>query len=44
MAIERFDAAQGFAAKLEVARAFERTSLEEMRVFIRTQAKTRFLL
>ena len=44
VAIERFEAAQGFAAKLEVARAFERTSLEEMRVFIRTQAKTRFLL
>ncbi|MDP3737801.1 MAG: hypothetical protein Q8R02_10445 [Hyphomonadaceae bacterium] len=44
VAIERFEEAQGFAAKLEVARAFERTSLEEMRVFIRTQAKTRFLL
>jgi hypothetical protein len=44
VAIERVDAAQGFAAKLVVARAFERTSLEEMRVFIRTQAKTRFLL
>lgn len=44
VAIERFDAAEGFPAKLEVARAFERASLEEMRVFIRTQAKTRFLL
>ncbi len=44
VAIERFEGASTFAAKLEVARAFERTSLEEMRVFMRTQARSRFLL
>ena len=41
---ERFEAARTYAAKLEVLRAFERTSLEEMRVFLRTHAKARFLL
>lgn len=41
---ERFDAARTYAAKLEVLRAFERTSLEEMRVFLRTHARARFLL
>ncbi len=41
---ERFAAARTYAAKLEVMRAFERSSLEEMRVFLRTHAKARFLL
>lgn len=41
---ERFEAARTYAAKLEVLRAFERTSLEEMRVFLRTHARARFLL
>ena|GEM_PF-2518598 len=41
---ERFEAARTYAAKLEVLRAFERSSLEEMRVFLRTHAKARFLL
>jgi hypothetical protein len=41
---ERFESARGLGAKLEVMRTFERTSLEEMRVFLRTHAKSRFLL
>lgn len=41
---ERFEAARTYSAKLEVLRAFERTSLEEMRVFLRTHARARFLL
>jgi len=44
VAQERFEAATTFAAKLEAVRAFERTSLEEMRVFLRTHARARFLL
>jgi hypothetical protein len=44
VAIERFDAATGVPAKLEVMRAFERTSLEEMRIFMRTHAKSHFML
>lgn len=44
VARERLEAAASFAARLEVIRAFERTSLEEMRVFMRTHARARFLL
>jgi hypothetical protein len=44
VARERFEAAMTFPAKLEAMRAFERTSLEEMRVFLRTHARARFLL
>ena len=44
VAQERFHAASTFAAKLETMRSFERTSLEEMRVFLRTHAHARFLL
>ncbi len=44
VASERFEAATTFAAKLEAMRAFERTSLEEMRVFLRTHSRARFLL
>lgn len=44
VARERFEAASTFAAKLEAMRAFERTSLEEMRVFLRTHSRARFLL
>lgn len=44
VAVERFEAATTFAAKIEAMRTFERTSLEEMRVFLRTHARARFLL
>ncbi|HVY90244.1 MAG TPA: hypothetical protein VG942_15335 [Hyphomonadaceae bacterium] len=44
VAEERFEAAKSFPAKVEALRAFERTSLEEMRVFLRTHARARFLL
>jgi hypothetical protein len=44
VALERFDAADGIVARLEVVRGFERTSLEEMRVFLRTHARSRFML
>jgi hypothetical protein len=44
VARERFDAADTTLAKLEVMRAFERNSLEEMRVFLRTHARSRFKL
>ncbi len=44
VATERFETAKTFAAKLDAMRAFERTSLEEMRVFLRTHARARFLL
>ncbi|MDZ4762184.1 MAG: hypothetical protein SGJ21_14055 [Alphaproteobacteria bacterium] len=40
----RFQAANGFPAKLEVVRAFERNSIEEMRIFMRTHARSRFML
>lgn len=41
---ERLEAAGSLESRLEVIRAFERTSLEEMRVFMRTHARSRFLL
>jgi hypothetical protein len=44
VAQERLDEARTFPAKLEAIRAFERVSLEEMRVFLRTHARARFLL
>lgn len=44
VATERFDAATTFSAKLDAIRSFERSSLEEMRVFLRTHARARFLL
>ncbi len=44
VAAERFEAATTFAAKIEAVRTFERSSLEEMRVFLRTHARARFLL
>jgi hypothetical protein len=44
VAAERLDGAASFVARLEVIRAFERTSLEETRVFMRTHARARFLL
>jgi hypothetical protein len=44
VAAERFDGARSFAQRLDAMRAFERTSLEEMRVFMRTHARARFLL
>ncbi len=44
VATERFEAATTFPAKLDAIRSFERTSLEEMRVFLRTHARARFLL
>jgi hypothetical protein len=40
----RFDAALDMQTRLEVMRAFEQTSMEEMRVFLRTYAKARYLL
>jgi hypothetical protein len=42
--IDRFGDADGLAAKIGILRGFERTSLEEMRVFMRTHARSRFLL
>ncbi|MBI1360020.1 MAG: hypothetical protein GC155_07010 [Alphaproteobacteria bacterium] len=44
VARERFDGAQSFMEKLEVVRSFERGGLEEMRIFMRTHARARFLL
>ena len=44
VARERFDMAQDIGAKLEIMRSFERTSLEEMRIFMRTHARSRFML
>jgi hypothetical protein len=44
VAAERFEAAETLPAKLEVVRAFERTSLEEMRIFMCTHARSRFML
>jgi hypothetical protein len=44
VARERLDLAADRATQLEVIRSFERLSLEEMRVFIRTHCKARFLL
>jgi hypothetical protein len=44
VARERFDLAADRATQLEVVRSFERLSLEEMRVFIRTHSRSRFLL
>jgi hypothetical protein len=40
----RFNAAKGFSAKLEIARGFEGVSLEEMQIFIRTHARSYFIL
>lgn len=44
VARQRLDGAQDLAAKLEIMRSFERTSLEEMRIFMRTHAASRFML
>lgn len=44
VASERFEAATTFSSKVDAMRAFERSSLEEMRVFLRTHARARFLL
>jgi hypothetical protein len=44
VARERLGRAADRAAQLEVIRSFERVSLEEMRVFIRTHSRSRFLL
>ena len=44
VARERLAGAVTLAGKLEVIRAFERNSLEEMRVFMRTHGRARFLL
>lgn len=44
VATERFEAAGSLPARLEIVRAFERTSLEEMRIFMRTHARSRFML
>jgi hypothetical protein len=44
VARSRFDAAADMQTRLEVMRAFERTSLEEMRVFLRTHAGARYVL
>ena len=44
VALERFDGGATMAAKVETMRAFERMGLEEMRVFLRTHAKSHFLL
>ena len=41
---ERLDRAADRAAQLEIIRSFERLSLEEMRVFMRTHSRSRFLL
>jgi hypothetical protein len=40
----RFDTAADTQTRLEVMRAFEQTSIEEMRVFLRTYAKARYVL
>lgn len=44
VAMERFEAADGLAGKLEVMRGFERNSLEEMRIFMRTHKRSSFML
>ena len=44
VATERFEAADGLAGKLEVMRGFERNSLEEMRIFMRTHSRSSFML
>jgi hypothetical protein len=44
VAMARLDAARSFAAKVETMRAFERVSLEEMHVFMRTHARSHFIL
>ncbi len=44
VATERFDAATDVASKADAMRGFERTSLEEMRVFLRTHAEAKFLV
>ncbi len=44
VATERFSAADGLAGKLEVMRGFERNSLEEMRIFLRTHKRSSFML
>jgi hypothetical protein len=44
VARERLDRAADRATQLEIIRSFERLSLEEMRVFIRTHSRSRFLL
>ena len=44
VALRRFDSAATPQSRLEVMRAFEATSQEEMLVFIRTHAKSHFLL
>lgn len=44
VAQQRFDAASNIQAKLEIMRAFEQASLEEMRVFLRTYANARYIL
>jgi hypothetical protein len=44
VACQRFDAAADMETRLEVMRAFEQVSLEEMHVFIRSHADARFLL
>ncbi len=44
VATERFQAADGLAGKLEVMRGFERNSLEEMRIFMRTHKRSSFML
>lgn len=44
VAKDRFDAADSVALKVETMRAFERVTLEEMIIFIRTHARSHFLL
>ena len=44
VAQQRFDAATDVKSKVEVVRAFEQVSLEEMRVFLRTYVRAKFLL
>jgi hypothetical protein len=44
VARQRLDAEPRFETKLEIIRAFEQVSLEEMRTFLRTHATARYLL
>jgi hypothetical protein len=44
VAADRFDLAPDLPARLEAMRAFERNSIEEMRTFMRTHARSRFML
>lgn len=44
VARQRLTVAQDLPAKLEIMRSFERTSLEEMRIFMRTHAGSSFML